>query len=177
MTALPSHLPAFSFFGGSLFFSGGLFCPVAVSSSSRQQTFFFFGGSLFFLRWPFLSRCCFLFFPPANFLFFFCGSLFPFGSLSRSVAVSSSSRQQTFFFFGGSLFPFGSLSRSVAVSSSSRQQTFFFFGGSLFPLRRPFSSRCRFSFLSCKLFLSSAVLFFPLQSFLFRNGFPRCFSG
>ena len=69
MTALPSHLPAFSFFGGSLFFSGGLFCPVAVSSSSRQQTFFFFGGSLFFLRWPFLSRCCFLFFPPANFLF------------------------------------------------------------------------------------------------------------
>ncbi|WP_289304198.1 hypothetical protein, partial [Alistipes finegoldii] len=76
MTALPSHLPAFSFFGGSLFFlrwpffvpllspplpasklsfssavlffpSGGLFCPVAVSSSSRQQTFFFFGGSLF----------------------------------------------------------------------------------------------------------------------------------
>ncbi|WP_305206452.1 hypothetical protein [Alistipes finegoldii] len=93
----------------------------------------------------------------------------------------------------------------VAVSSSSRQQTFFFFGGSLFPLRRPFSSRCRFSFLSCKLFLSSAVLFSPSaaflvpllfpplpasklsfssavlffvrQSFLSRNGFPRCFSG
>ncbi|WP_279183603.1 hypothetical protein, partial [Alistipes finegoldii] len=36
------------------------------------------------------------------------------------------------FFFGGSLFPSGGLSRSVAVSSSSRQQTFFFFGGSLF---------------------------------------------
>ena len=103
MTALPSHLPAFSFFGGSLFFSGGLFCPVAVSSSSRQQTFFFFGGSLV-----------------------------PFGSLSRSVAVSSSSRQQTFFFFGGSLFFSGGLFCPVAVSSSSRQQTFFFFGGSLF---------------------------------------------
>ena len=47
MTALPSHLPAFSFFGGSLFPSGGLSRSVAVSSSSRQQTFFFFGGSLF----------------------------------------------------------------------------------------------------------------------------------
>ena len=132
MTALPSHLPAFSFFGGSLFFSGGLFCPVAVSSSSRQQTFFFFGGSLFFLRWPFLSRCCFLLFPPANFLFlrqfsFFSPEAFlvpllfpplPASKLSFSAAV-------LFFFSGG-------LSRSVAVSSSSRQQTFFFFCGSLF---------------------------------------------
>ncbi|WP_302960222.1 hypothetical protein [Alistipes finegoldii] len=121
MTALPSHLPVFSFFGGSLFFSGGLFFVP-------------------------------LLFPPL-----------PASKLSFSSAV-------LFFFSGG-------LSRSVAVSSSSRQQTFFFFGGSLFPLRRPFLSRCRFSFLSCKLFLSSAVLFFVRQSFLSRNGFPRCSSG
>lgn len=88
-------------------------------------------------------------FPPAGFLVF---------------------RRFSFFFSGGLFCP-------VAVSSSSRQQTFFFFGSSLFFLRRPFSSRCRFSFLSCKLFLSSAVLFFVRQSFLSRNGFPRCFSG
>lgn len=99
MTALPSHLPAFSFFGGSLFFSGGLF----------------------------LSRCCFLFFPPANFLFFFCGSLFPFGSLSRSVAVSSSSRQQTFFFFGSSLF------RSAVFFVPQRFSSVFFRVGAFRP--------------------------------------------
>lgn len=69
MTALPSHLPVFSFFGGSLFFSGGLFCPVAVSSSSRQQTFFFLRRFSFPLRRPFSFRCCFLLFPLANFLF------------------------------------------------------------------------------------------------------------
>ena len=104
MTALPSHLPAFSFFGGSLFFSGGLFCPVAVSSSSRQQTFFFLLRFSFPLRQPFSFRCCFLLFPPANFLFLRQFSFFSPVAFFCPVAVSSSSRQQTFFFFGGSLF-------------------------------------------------------------------------
>ncbi|WP_418383239.1 hypothetical protein, partial [Alistipes finegoldii] len=63
-------------------------------------------GFLVFRRFSFFSPVAFfvpLLFPPlpaSKLSFFFCGSLFPFGSLSRSVAVSSSSRQQTFFFFG-----------------------------------------------------------------------------
>ena len=90
---------------------------------------------------------------------FFCGSLFPFGSLSRSVAVSSSSRQQTFFFFGSSLFFSGGLFCPVAVSSSSRQQTFFFFGGSLFRSAVFFVPQ-RFSSVFFRVGGHSASLFF-----------------
>ena len=131
MTALPSHLPAFSFFGGSLFFSGGLFCPVAVSSSSRQQTFFFLLRFSFPLRQPFSFRCCFLLFPPANFLFLLrfsfplrqpfsfrcCFLLFPPANFLFLRRFSFSppaaflvplpfffSLLQAFSFFGGSLF-------------------------------------------------------------------------
>ncbi|WP_418977070.1 hypothetical protein [Alistipes finegoldii] len=71
-------------------------------------------------------------FPPAGFLVFRRFSFFSPVAFFCPVAVSSSSRQQTFFFFGSSLFFSGGLFCPVAVSSSSRQQTFFFFGGSLF---------------------------------------------
>lgn len=99
MTALPSHLPAFSFFG----------------------------GSLFFLRWPFLSRCCFLFFPPANFLFLRQFSFFSPVAFFCPVAVSSSSRQQTFFFFCGSLF------RSAVFFVPQRFSSVFFRVGAFRP--------------------------------------------
>ena len=75
MTALPSHLPAFSFFG----------------------------GSLFFLRWPFLSRCCFLLFPPANFLFSSAVLFSPSAAFLVPLPFFFS-LLQAFSFFGGSLF-------------------------------------------------------------------------
>ena len=78
-----------------------------------------------------MSRCCLLLFPPANFLFLRRFSFSPPAAFLVPLPFFFS-LLQAFSFFGGSLFPFGSLSRSVAVSSSSRQQTFFFFGGSLF---------------------------------------------
>ena len=115
MTALPSHLPAFSFFGGSLFFlrwpffvpllspplpasklsfssavlffpSGGLSRPAAVFLFS-PASFFFLRRFSFPLRQPFSFRCCFLLFPPANFLFLRRFS-FSFGSLSCPATVS-----------------------------------------------------------------------------------------
>ncbi len=100
MTALPSHLPAFSFFGGSLFPFGSLSRSVAVSSSSRQQTFF--------LR----PRAAVLFFPSAAFLsplpFFF-------------------SLLQAFSFFGGSLF------RSAVFFVPQRFSSVFFRVGAFRP--------------------------------------------
>lgn len=99
MTTLPSHLPAFSFFG----------------------------GSLFFLRWPFLSRCCFLFFPPANFLFLRQFSFF-FSPAAFLVPLPFFfSLLQAFSFFGGSLF------RSAVFFVPQRFSSVFFRVGAFRP--------------------------------------------
>ena len=79
-----------------------------------------------------MSRCCFLLFPPANFLFLLRFSFFSPMAFFVPLLFPPLPASKLSFFFGGSLFPSGGLSRSVVVSSSSRQQTFFFFGGSLF---------------------------------------------
>ena len=126
MTALSSHLPAFSFFGGSLFFSGGLFLSRCCFSSSRQQTFFFFGGSLFFSGGFFLSRCCFLLFPPANFLFLRQFSFSPPAAFLVPLPFFFS-LLQAFSFFGGSLF------RSAVFFVPQRFSSVFFRVGAFRP--------------------------------------------
>ena len=132
MTALPSHLPAFSFFGGSLFFlrwpffvpllspplpasklsfssavlffpSGGLSRPAAVFLFS-PASFFFLRRFSFPLRQPFSFRCCFLLFPPANFLFLRRFSFSPPAAFLVPLPFFFS-LLQAFSFFGGSLFP------------------------------------------------------------------------
>ena len=127
MTALPSHLPVFSFFGGSLFFSGGLFFvpllfpPLPASKLSFSSAVLFFSPAAFLVP---------LLFPPlpASKLSFSAAVLFFFsGGLSRSVAVSSSSRQQTFFFFCGSLF------RSAVFFVPQRFSSVFFRVGAFRP--------------------------------------------
>ena len=131
MTALPSHLPAFSFFG----------------------------GSLFFLRWPFLSRCCFLLFPPANFLFSSAVLFSPSAAFLVPLPFFFS-LLQAFSFFCGSLFPSGGLSRPAAV--------FLFSPASFFFLRR-------FSFSLCSLSCSATV---SLGVFQGRGAFrPPLFRG
>ena len=103
MTALPSHLPAFSFFGGSLFFSPVAFFVPLLFPLLPASKLSFSSAVLFPLRQPFSFRCCFLLFPPANFLFLRRFSFSPPAAFLVPLPFFFS-LLQAFSFFGGSLF-------------------------------------------------------------------------